>query len=187
MDLLSGLVLAKQHSKRLPEKNTLDFHGEPMFLVNVKKCLSIFDEVYVSSDSPLILEEAERAGAIAIERPFGLCGDTPNIPVYQHAMEQMKCDGFAAVQANSPTVDKNLIALAKKLLMIGAQEIMTCHPDYKIYGSVWAMTAERLKNYGDPYRPTPEVLLLDGSVDIHTQEDYESALLEYNNTIKVHV
>ena len=173
-----ALLLVKAHSNRLPQKNTRDFNGKPMFLVNVEKCLKLFEEVYVSSDSDEIINQATRVGAIGIKRPDDLCGDTPNIPVYRHAMRYMGyVDNIIAVQANSPTVDINTIALVKRMMEdFGIEEIMTCHPDYSIYGSVWGIYKYRLTNYGDPYHPTPDVLVVDNSVDIHTQEDYEAAL-----------
>lgn len=173
-----GLILAKRDSKRLPGKNILPFHGKPMYMVNVEKCLKIFDKVYVSSDNQLMLDEAEGKGAIGILRPKELCGDTPNIPVYQHAIEQMDCDAFVAVQANSPTIDPNIIVQAKEYLENGGTEMMTVQ-DGIMYGSVWGMTSERLKNYGDPYKPTPDFLLDDPSIDIHDDLDYNNALDNY--------
>jgi len=148
-----------------------------MFLWNVDKCKRIFSRVYVSSDDPWILEEAEWNGAIPIKRGEELCGDTPNIPVYQHALQFMNgVDGIVAVQANSPTIDSKLIEQAKELLENGKQEIMTKHEDGSIYGSIWAMSRKRLENYGDPYKPTPDVLLCDKSIDIHTEQDLLEAL-----------
>src|SRR3990167_5334336 len=139
--LFAALILAKSHSKRLPGKNTLDFHGDPMFLVNVKKCLSLFEKVYVSTNDYDIYKKAILVGAEAIIRGEELCGDTPNIPVYQHAMKQMPdIDGIVAVQSNSPTVDPRIIKTIKIVMEEGAQEVMTCHSDRKIYGSVWALS-----------------------------------------------
>lgn len=182
-----ALLLVKEHSKRLPGKNTLDFNGKPMFLWNVEKCLAIFERVYVSSDSYHILEMATRAGAIAIHRGPELCGDTPDIPVYQHALSKMSnVSGIVAVHANNPTIEQNLIAMAKKLVDIGIQEVMTCHPmthlehyhqqSNRIYGSIRAMTYERLLNYPDPYKPDPDVLLVDTSIEIETPESYAKCL-----------
>jgi CMP-N-acetylneuraminic acid synthetase len=148
-----------------------------MFLVNVEKCLKIFDKVFVSSDSDYVLDQAEMAGAIPIKRGEELCGDTPNIPVYQHALQFMgETSGIVAVQANSPTIDINIIGLAKKLMEWGLNEVMTCHEDRFIYGSVWALSRKRLLNYPDPYRPKPDILIKDISVDIHDEKDYKQAL-----------
>lgn len=150
-----------------------------MFLVNVEKCLTLFKQVYVSSDSPEILKQAEAVGAIPIYRGAELCGDTPNIPVYQHALEQMgDVDGIVAVQANSPSIKRTLISLASELLLMEVKEVMTCHQDYSIYGSIWAINAKRLREYGDPYNPKPTILLVDNSIDIHTEEDLWKAKLQ---------
>lgn len=147
-----------------------------MFMWNVEKCKRIFSRVYVSSDDPYILEEAEWAGAIPIRRGEELCGDTPNIPVYQHALKYMNgVDGIVAVQANSPNINSKLIEITKELLEKGFKEIMTMHKDRSIYGSIWALERKTLERYGDPYNPKPDVLLLDTSTDIHTSEDFLEA------------
>lgn len=152
-----------------------------MFLANVRKCLRIFDEVYVSSDDHEILDLAESVGAIPIYRGAELCGDVPNIYVYQHAIDYMDdADGIVAVQANSPTINPNLISLTKQLMEKGVDEVMTCHGDYSIYGSIWALTKNKLLVYDDPYDPDPSILLVDVSVDIHTEADLKEALCQKN-------
>jgi CMP-N-acetylneuraminic acid synthetase len=187
MALSVGLILAKGDSKRLRNKNLLDYKGQPMFVVNLKKCLSIFPRVYVSSDSDEILKIAEKNGAIPIKRPRNLCGDTPNIPVYKHAIKQMEgADNIVAVQANSPNILFKTILTVKELMEFGYHEVMTCHgvednEDYhergvKIYGSVWGVSAKRLDNYPDPYKPMPEILIVDKSVDIHDLQDYNESI-----------
>lgn len=172
-----GLILAQSKSRRLPGKNVRDFRGKPMFLVNTEKCLKIFDRVYVSSDNQAILNMAEKAGAIPIWRSGKLCGSVPNIPVYQHALTKMgEVDGIVAVQANSPNIDPLIIRTVKELAEMGYEEVMTVHEDRSIYGSVWAIATEKLKNYGDPYKPNPSSTVVDPSIDIHTEEDYNLAL-----------
>ena len=158
-----------------------------MFLINLEKGLRLFDRVYVSSDSLEILRLAEANGAVPILRGQNLCGDTPDIPVFQDALRCMEdADGLVAIHVNNPTIDKNLIAMVKKCLEMGAQEVMTCHPmtyldEYKlqhnkVYGSIRGMTRERLENYRDPYEPEPDILLVDTSLEIETQEDYDRCL-----------
>lgn len=149
---------------------------------NLEKCLKLFPKVFVSSDDPEILEAAWHAGAVVISRPEDLCGDTPNIPVYQHALQYMgDVAGIVAVQANSPTIDLNLIAIAQHMMELGTDELMTCHKNRKIYGSIWAIKRDKLLKYGNPYRPKPNVLLVDTSIDIHTQADFDKALKLHNN------
>jgi CMP-N-acetylneuraminic acid synthetase len=172
-----ALILAKKDSGRLPEKNTKLFYGEPMWKVNTRKCLALFEKVFVTSDDIELLHEAWEMGAVPIERGPELCGNCPNIPVYQHALERMGAvDSIVAVQANSPTIAPQLIEVAKIMMESGVPELMTCHKDYSIYGSIWGVSAKQLRVYGDPYKPKPWALLLDLSVDIHTEEDYLEAL-----------
>lgn len=171
-----GLIIAKGKSKRLEGKNRADFNGKPMFLWNVEKCLNIFSRVYVSSDDHWILEEAENAGAIPIKRGEELCGEVPNVDVYKHALQFMNgIDAIVAVQANSPNVNSKLIQTFKYYIERGVNEIITCHRDGKIYGSIWGMTRDRLLTYKDPYNPSAEVILYDPCEDIHTIKDLEEA------------
>jgi len=177
-------LLVKEHSNRLPGKNTKDFKGKPMFIWNLQKCLSIFDRVYVSSDSHAILNMARVHGAKGIHRGEELCGECPDITVYQHALEHMEnVSGIVAVHANNPTIEKNLIATVKKFVEYGVPEVMTSHAtkhvenhhnhSQRLNGSIRGMSVDRLLNYKDPYKPEPEVLVVDTSIEIETQEDYD--------------
>jgi len=153
------------------------FRNRPMFLWNVEKCLNVFDNCYVSSDYQHILDLAKVAGAVPIKRPKELCGDTPNIPCYKHALEFMDNPNvIVAVQANSPTIDEWILDLTREIMMAGCQELMTCHENYKLYGSVWAFTRNRLNNTFDFFNPIPEILIVDKSRDIHTKKDLNKAL-----------
>lgn len=183
-----ALLLVKAHSKRLPGKNVMNVKGKPMFLWNVEKCLELFKHVYVSSDSETILQMAETAGAIPIKRGEALCGDTPDIGVYVHASASFPKAvlGMVAVHANNPTIDVEDIRFAKELIERGFQEVMTCHPtthgeDYhnqhnKIYGSIRGLSMKRLLNYGDAYKPNPDVLWVDKSIEVETQETFDLCL-----------
>ena len=166
-----------------------------MFLTNLEKLTKVFDKVFVSSDSDDILTLAAQNGALAIKRPLHLCGDTPDIPVFQHALSYMddkghEVGGIVAVHADTPTIEKSLIVVAKKLIELGVQEVMTCHKmspakQYKdqnnrIYGSIRAMTRSRLIEYPNPYLPDPDVLLVDISREIETPADYEELIAHDN-------
>ena len=172
MKKICYLIIAKSNSTRLKDKNVRDFCGKPMFIWNTKKCVKLGD-TYVSSDSDHILELAKKAGAKTIKRPKKLCGQKPNIPVYQHAIQFMdNPDILIAVQANSPTLNSTLIKRITEL-MKDNEEIMTKHTSGDIYGSVWALTINRLNNYPNPYFPVPDVMLVDNSIDIHNERDLE--------------
>ncbi len=184
--MIAGLMLVKSDSKRLPHKNVLPFNDEPMFIANLRKCLLVFGKVYVSSDSEEILKMAEDAGAIGIKRGLDLCGDVPDIPVFQHALEYMdkQIDSIVAVHANNPTIALSLLYNAKHLLNCGMQEVMTFYPiertekykdqGAKVNGSIRGFTRARLNHYEDPYKPTPDVVLFDDSLEVETMADYLS-------------
>jgi N-acylneuraminate cytidylyltransferase len=185
-----GLILAKSDSRRLEGKNLKEFHGKPMFMWNVEKCIKIFDKTFVSSNDQEILNIARMAGAEPIWRDEDLCGDTPNIPVYQHALKEMgDIDSIVAVQACSPTVSSDIINKVKTLMAQGFSEVMTCHPvdkgltyhdrKYPLYGSVWGISKWLLEHYQDPFDPHPEALIVDPSVDIHNYQDYIKALKQW--------
>jgi len=48
-------------------------------------------------------------------------------------------------------------------------------PKNCVYGSVWALSRERLEHYPDAWNPEPELLIVDDAVDIHTEEDFKKA------------
>lgn len=174
-----GLLLCKKGSKRLPNKNVLPYNGEPMYMTNLKKCLKIFDEVYISSDDEEILDRAEELGAVGILRSQNLCGDCPNIPVYHHAIGFMNpTKSIVAVQVNSPNINVEIISKVKQHMEDGAHEVMTCHTDGSLYGSVWGISLKKLLAYQDPYHPIPQALVVDDSIDIHTAEEYTQLIYE---------
>jgi len=177
---IAGLLLVKKESGRLKNKNWRVYKGKPMFVWNLEKCLLVFNEVYVSSDSDVILDKAKQMGAFTIKRPEDLLEAT-NIEVYKHAQKIMQTDAFVAVQANSPETGVRLIKYAKDLLHDGHEEIKTCHYDGKDYGSIWGMTTERLKNYKDT---KPSFWIKDFSVDIHTIEDLYKSYEQYKNYLR---
>lgn len=180
----AALIIARLQSKRLPRKNLLDIAGKPVFVWNLEKALRIFTAVYFSSDSEEMLKIAAGKGAIAIRRPADLAADNvPNIPVFQHAFEQMDSpDMIVSLQANSPTLPEKLIGQALKIMKTaGIQELVTIDKNLKVHGSIWAIKRERLLNYGDPYEYKAEVFLRDDSTDIHTAEDFAKAETELRN------
>lgn len=176
-----ALMLVKRHSSRLKDKNWRDFKGKPMFQWNLEKCLKIFKKVYVSSEWDYILNLANNLGAIPIKRPLELC-NTSNISVYQHVLKEMmvKPDIIVAVQANSPTIKWHLIQLTKDIMeRHNVVELMTCHPDGRIYGSIWALQTWTLEHWEDykSFRDNhTDIYITDPSVDIHTYYDFKKAL-----------
>ena len=60
-----AIITARGGSKRIPNKNFRDFCGKPILLYSIEAALEsgIYDEVMISTDSPIIAELAKSAGA----------------------------------------------------------------------------------------------------------------------------
>ena len=71
-----AIILARQGSKGIPQKNIIDFCGKPLISWTIDHCRDGgVDAVYVSSDSDEILEIGEKYGARSIKRPQDISGD----------------------------------------------------------------------------------------------------------------
>ena len=73
-----AIILARQGSKRLVNKNILSFAGKPLIawtIIEAKKSKHI-DDIIVSSDSDEILKISKKYGSKIIKRPKNLAKDT---------------------------------------------------------------------------------------------------------------
>ena len=93
---------------------------------------------------------------------------------------RVKTINFDGDLRNELSIDSVQLVELFALLEKEFQEIMTMHEDRTIFGSIWALSRQRLENYKDFYSPKPEVLLLDKSIDIHTWEDFQNAKNTHN-------
>ena len=68
---VDAIILARGGSKGILGKNTIDFLGKPLLAWTIEQCLRTrsVDNVWVSSDSQMILDVAETYGAKTIKRP----------------------------------------------------------------------------------------------------------------------
>jgi CMP-N-acetylneuraminic acid synthetase len=77
-----AIIPVRTGSKRLPNKNILDFFGKPMFMHTVDAALEseLFDEVHVSTESELVANIClENNLPIKFLRPDALAGDTASL------------------------------------------------------------------------------------------------------------
>jgi len=176
-----GIMLAKGSSRRLPRKNMHDFEGAPLFLRNLTKMIDLGLNPILDSDDDEILGLAEQAGAVPHYRDPSLHGpDVPTLPIVKAAFDALAIEPPTAaviVQANSPNLRPTTLQQAVAIIChTPIDELMSALPDRSHNGSVWAVSHERLHNYGDPYVHRPDVLLVDDSVDIHDAADLDAAL-----------
>ena len=62
MKHIALLTIAKKHSKRLKNKNKLDYNGKPMLLWNIEKGLSISKNYFFNSDDEEMINLAKKKG-----------------------------------------------------------------------------------------------------------------------------
>ena len=180
------LTIAKGNSKRLKNKNKIDYRGKPMFLWNLEKGISITKDYYFNSDDEEMINSAKKLGLKIIKRERTLLG--PEIPsrlIFKSCFKKIpkNIDGILHVQANSPNLKKNLIISALKMMKLdGIEEILSCDKNYNQYGSVWGITRKRIKQYNmnkrihDRKVIKPDCLLVDNSIDIHNIRDLKLSL-----------
>ena len=121
-----GIVAAKEHSKRLPNKNILSLNGYPMFWHSVKPLLesNMVKKVYVATDSSYIKEYCEERNVSVIWRSKNAAIDEDkliNILRYAHYCIDEECDTITTIMANCPghtseDVDKAILLLKNKNL-----------------------------------------------------------------------
>jgi len=107
---VDAVILARGGSKGLPNKNIVEFCGKPLLWWTIRNCLEseLIQNVWVSSDSPKILEVARQSDALPIDRPANLSDDFASSEVaWLHAVEFIesdsnKVDAILAPQVTSP-------------------------------------------------------------------------------------
>ena len=90
-----AIIPARGGSKGIPNKNLAEVNGQSLVLRAIKSALEsgVVDFVVVSSDSPTILDEATKAGAVAINRPADLASDSAAIEdAISHALQKFSED-----------------------------------------------------------------------------------------------
>lgn len=114
------IIPARGGSKRIKNKNIIDFFGEPLINVCIKniRSMGLFDRIIVSSDDEEILDIASQSGAeIPFVRAAELSDDhSGTLSVIQNAIEVLdlaltetvSCIYPAAVLLNSTTMEAAL-------------------------------------------------------------------------------
>lgn len=99
-----AIIPARGGSKRLPRKNILPLHGEPLLSRVVKTCIKAgcFDEVVVSTEDAEIASIAENAGARVHCRPEAIAGDRSTVAeVCLDVLNSVDSELFCCVYATS--------------------------------------------------------------------------------------
>lgn len=105
--MIVGIVAAKAHSKRFPDKNTHLVDGTPLFWHSVEPLLAAtrVDKVYVTTDSEFIKDYCEERGVEMIWRPRNAAFDEdPLLHVLRFAYYHLDrdYDAVVTIMANCP-------------------------------------------------------------------------------------
>ncbi len=90
--MIVAVIPAKSGSLRLKNKNIKTLNKKPMLYWSIKyaKKSKILDKIYVSTNSKKISDLAKKYNISVIKRSIKLCGETPIIEVYKHALKKIK-------------------------------------------------------------------------------------------------
>ena len=166
-----GSIIARLGSKRLPYKNLLPFAGKPLVGLGIEilRGARLVNEIVVSTESELIARVARDFGATVLRRPEELAGDkVPSVPVFQHILENFPCDVHVNFNINLPLCESAVIDRAVELAVVKGEALSVPY-------AAWAQTADRLRNYGDPWAVLEKAHKFEdpraGTIDVHTFDD----------------
>jgi len=112
---VTALVPMKDHSERVPGKNTRPFAGKPLFhhiLATLQRTYSI-DKVVVNTDSETIAEEAQShfSKVQVIERPESLRGDFVSMnELIAHDISRFPADIYIQTHATNPLLRSKTVS-----------------------------------------------------------------------------
>ena len=123
------LILARQNSQRLKNKNIKKLNNDPLILwtINIAKKIKKNNEILVSTDSPKIIEISNKAGVLAPwKRPSYLSGS--KITSYKsakHAIEwyQKKISKIDTIILLQPTSPYRRLSTFKKMYNLFKKKI----------------------------------------------------------------
>jgi pseudaminic acid cytidylyltransferase len=129
-----AVIPARGGSKRIKNKNIIDFAGLPMIAhaINLAKSAKIFDEIVVSTDSVEIANISKVYGAtVPWMRPMALAGDyVTTSEVMMHAANKLKdshvnIEYICCIYPATPLLEK-------KLLIEAYEHLVNFTPDFVI-------------------------------------------------------
>lgn len=110
-----AVIPARGGSKRIPEKNIIDFYGRPLvsYSISAANDAGFFDTVHVSTESPRVRDAVQRMGHdVPFLRPASLAqDDTPLPPVMKWALERIEAtrgtrfDVVCLITATAPLIE----------------------------------------------------------------------------------
>jgi len=131
---ISALIPARGGSKGIINKNIRLLNGKPLVVYSIEQALNseYIDDVYVSSDSEIILNISKDSGAKIILRPEDISGDTATTEsVIDHFLTKVDTDVIVLIQCTSPFRQKDCFDEAILELKKGYDSIISVSPTHK--------------------------------------------------------
>lgn len=130
-----AIIPVRTGSKRLPEKNILDFFGKPMFMHTVEAAVTsgLFDEIHVSTESQAVADICKSNGvSVKFLRPEELARDDATLEsVCAHVLDKFLSDyekafnNFCLLWATAPLRASSDIINSYKLLEEGCDCVVS--------------------------------------------------------------
>ena len=157
-----AIIPARGGSKRILNKNTIDFFGKPMIIwtLEAAKKTKLFSKIVVSTESDLIREVVEKYGFEVIIRPEEFATDEATLnPVLLNVFEQLESKGqyfkdACLLMANCPIRDDKDIIESYSQYKKSSTNLLMSVFEYGMFYPFWALenTKKGLKPFfGEKY------------------------------------
>jgi N-acylneuraminate cytidylyltransferase len=138
-----AVVPARGGSTQIPRKNLLPIGGVPLVAraIGTARATSSIDLVVVSTDDSEIASVSRSHGALIIDRPADISGDTASSEsALLHALESLRDNGIAPevlvfMQATSPFIDPDELGEAVERVLAGHEDVV--FSAFPTFGFLW--------------------------------------------------
>ena len=183
-----AIIPARGGSRRIPFKNIRDFEGKPIIAYSIEAAQKsgLFDQVWVSTDSPLIGNVATDHGATYLARPGYLgANEVGTQQVMRQACQALnlaETDMVCCIYATCPLLSPGTIMRGQEMLLVQNFYTMTVgenplHDAGQVYWG-WAdsfLNEHPLISSWTRMIPIPA----ERDCDINTEDDWQAALIKY--------
>ena len=157
-----ALVPMRADSKRVPNKNIRLFNGKPLYFYILNTLLDCrhIEEVYVNTNSPILMEEIPRSfdRVRIIPRPDNLCADTvPMNDILLYDVDYVRAEWYLQTHATNPLLKSETITRAVETMLAGGE--------HDSLFSVTPMFTRLYDSGGHPINHDPNVLLRTQDLD----------------------
>jgi len=169
MNNVAIIIPVKDDSKRLPGKWSLQIKNYSLLERAIINAKGVTDNVYVTSSSEAVIQEAEKLGVKTIKRPKGLDGEVPLETVVQHAIAYLpkEIDRVILMQITNPFTSLTDLQQASKSSCMGVTHNGSFYSQTR---KEWLDSGMRNKQGRMGY------IFMEKSVDIDTPDDYNKAV-----------